>query len=67
MRFYYNAGMNLCVDENWLVWYLIDNEIVENEDEALEGLRFWREFHGWFECDVANSIADKFEDQLIGY
>ena len=67
MRFYYNPGMNLCVDENWLVWYLIDNEIVENEDEALDGLRGCREFNGWFECDVANSIADKFEVQLIGY
>lgn len=67
MRFYYNAGMNLCVDENWLVWYLIDNEIVEDEDEALDELHSRREFCGWFECDVANSIADKFEVQLIGY
>ena len=67
MRFYYNAGMNLCVDEDWLVWYLIDNEIVENEDEALRGLHSCREFHGWFECEVANSITDKFEVQLIGY
>ena len=67
MRFYYNAGMNLCVDEDWLVWYLVDNEIVEDEDEAIGGLRGCREFHGWFECEVANSIADKFEVQLIGY
>ena len=67
MRFYYNEGMNLCVDEDWLVWYLIDNETVENEDEALDGLHGCREFHGWFGCEVANSIADKFEDQLIGY
>ena len=67
MIFYYNAEMNLCVDEDWLVWYLIDNEDVENEDEALDGLRNCREFHGWFECDVASSIADKFEAQLIGY
>ena len=67
MKFYYNTGMNLCVDEDWLVWYLVDNEIVEDEDEAFEGLRSCREFHGWFECEVANSIADKFEDQLIGY
>lgn len=58
MRFYYNAGMNLCVDENWLVEYLVINEIVEDEDEALEGLRGYREFYGWFECEVANSIAD---------
>lgn len=37
MHFYYNAGMNLCVDEDWLVWYLIENEDVEDEDEALGG------------------------------
>ena len=67
MNFYYNAGMNLCVDENWLVEYLVINEIVENEDEALEGLRSCREFHGWFDCEVSNSIAEKFEVQLIGY
>ena len=67
MRFYYNAEMNLCVDENWLVWYLIDNEIVEDEDEALDELHGRREFYGWFECDVADSIADKFEVQLMGY
>ena len=67
MRFYYNAGMNLCVDENWLVEYLVINEIVENEDEALEGLRSCREFHGWFECEVANTIEEKFDCSLIGY
>lgn len=67
MRFYYNAGMNLCADENWLVEYLVINENVENEDEARRGLRSCREFHGWFECEVANSIADGFGTQLIGY
>lgn len=67
MLFYYNAGMNLCADEKWLVEYLVINKIVENEDEALEGLRGCREFHGWFECEVANSIAEGFEVQLIGY
>lgn len=67
MKFYYNVEMNLCVDEDWLVWFLIDNELVENEDEAIEELHSRREFHGWFECEVANSISDKFEVQLIGY
>lgn len=67
MNFYYNPGMNLCVDENWLVEYLVIIGVVENEDEALVGLRSCREFHGWFDCEVSNSIADKFEVQLIGY
>lgn len=67
MRFYYNANLNLCVDEDWLVWYLIDNEEVEDEDEALAELHSCREFRGWFECEVANSISDKFEIQLRGY
>ena len=58
MRFYYNAGMNLCVDENWLVWYLIDNEIVEDEDEALDELHSRREFYGWVDCEVSNTIEE---------
>lgn len=60
MRFYYNAGMNLCVDEDWLVWFLIDNEVVNNEDEALVCLHSLREFCGWFECDVTDTIRNKF-------
>lgn len=67
MNFYYNMGMNLCADENWVIEYLVINGIVENEDEALRGLRSCREFHGWFDCEVSNSIADKFEVQLMGY
>jgi uroporphyrinogen-III decarboxylase len=41
--------------------------LVEDEDEALDELHSRREFYGWFECDVANSIADKLDVQLIGY
>lgn len=67
MRFYYNAGMNLCVDENWLVEYLVIVGVVENEDEALVGLRSCREFHGWFDCEVSNTIEEKFDCSLIGY
>ena len=67
MNFYYNMGMSLCADENWVIEYLVINGIVENEDEALIGLHSCREFHGWFDCEVSNSIADKFEVQLIGY
>ena len=67
MRFYYNAGMNLCAEENWVVEYLVENDYCANEEEALEGLHHKRVFYDWFECEVSNTIEEKFEVQLIGY
>ena len=67
MRFYYNAGMNLCAEEKWVVEYLVVNDYCANEEEALEGLHYKRVFYDWFECEVSNTIEEKFEVQLIGY
>lgn len=61
VKFYYNISMNLCAEEDWVVWYLLDTDEVENEDEAIDGLRTRREFCGWFECDVTDTIRNKTE------
>lgn len=67
MRFYYCPSMNLCAEEKWVVDYLVINGYCMNEEEALEGLHYKRVFFDWFDCEVSNTIAEKFEVQLIGY
>ena len=67
MNFYYNADLNICADENWVIEYILNNEGEQNWEEVYSGLRSCREYYGWFDCEVSNSIAEKFEVQLIGY
>ena len=62
MRFYFNSDLNLCAEENWVVGYLVYDGVVETEEEALEGLRTKWVFYGWSECQVSNSIEEKFWD-----
>ena len=66
MRFYFNMGLGgLCAEEDWVVNYLVDCEEVEDEDEAIYNLHTKREFAGWFECDVTDSIRDKIEGEGV--
>ena len=58
VNFYYNINMNICAEEDWVVGFLVVNEDCENKEEALEGLRSCREFYGWIDCDVSNTIAE---------
>ena len=58
MNFYYNAGMNVCAEEKWVVEYLVTNGYCTDEEEALEGLRYKRVFFDWFGCEVSNTIAE---------
>ena len=67
MRFYFHLDRNICATENWVVEELVNDEAFETEEEALESLRTQRECYGWYGCEVSNTIADKFEVQLIGY
>lgn len=60
MRFYYNADMNVCAEENWVTEYLWINGMFESERKALEELRTKHEVYGWFECEVSNTIEEKF-------
>lgn len=58
MRFYYHLGENVCAEEDWVTAYLVNNEECENEVDALVGLRSCREFCGWIECEVSNTIEE---------
>lgn len=62
MRFYYNADLNLCAERNWVVTYLLIEELVEDRAEAEIGLDACREFEGWFECEVSDTIAEAMGD-----
>ena len=58
VNFYYNIDMNICAEEDWVVSFLVENEDCESKEEALEGLHSCREFYGWIDCDVSNTIAE---------
>lgn len=62
MNFYYNLGTNVCAEEKWVVEYLVINGEVATEEEAITGLHSCREFHGWVDCEVSNTIAELIND-----
>ena len=62
MKFYYNADMNVCAEETWVTDYLFMGGMVELREKALEELRTKHEVYGWFECEVSNTIDEKFFD-----
>lgn len=51
---------NLCADEEWLIGYLHIQNPDLTEDEIENELHSCHEFLGWYECEVSNSIAEKF-------
>lgn len=59
VRFYYNIHMNICAEESWVVAYLIENTDCEEETTIIQELRGRREFYGWFECEVSNTIYEQ--------
>jgi hypothetical protein len=59
MNFYYNIQMGVCAEENWVVDFLVENEDCEDKEEALVGLRNCREFCGWIDCEVSNTIYEQ--------
>lgn len=56
MRFYYNIGTNICAEEPWVAEYLFFEGSVESREEAIEELHSKREFYGWIDCEVSNTI-----------
>ena len=60
MKFYYNMDINCCAEETWVSDYLYNNGMADSKEEAIEALYTRREFYGWFECDVSDTIAENF-------
>lgn len=59
-RFFYNKGINVCADMNWVVDYIYMSGEAESREEAEENLLLKREYCGWYECEVSNTIEDLF-------
>ena len=59
MRFYHNNNINVTAEESWVVDYLIESGQAESREEAVENLQGMREFCGWYECQVSNTIEEK--------
>ena len=58
MKFYHNGGLNLTAEESWVVEYLYMSGQVDSRDEAENELSTKREFCGWYECEVSNTIEE---------
>ena len=66
IRFYFNIGLNLCADEDWLVEYLCkyeDQFALYNNEEMRDVLHSHREVCGWYECEVSNTIAEALRER----
>lgn len=59
-RFYFNDQINVCAEEKWVVDYLVENGYCETEEEAIDNLHTCRNFGGWFDCEVSNTIEELF-------
>jgi hypothetical protein len=60
LRFYFNDQINVCAEERWVVDYLIENGYCETKEEAIDNLRTCRNFYGWFDCEVSDTIEELF-------
>lgn len=58
MRFYFNDQIDVCAEENWVADYLVENGYTNNREEAIQELRTKRNFYGWFDCEVSNTIEE---------
>ena len=58
LRFYFNDQIDVCAEEKWVVDYLIENGYCETEEEAINNLRTHRNFGGWFDCEVSDTIEE---------
>ena len=59
MKFYHNNNINTTAEEKWVADYLYMSGQVDSREEAIEGLQDKREFCGWYECKVSNTIKEK--------
>ena len=61
MKFYHNNNINTTAEESWVVDYLIESGQAENREEAVNELQGMREYCGWYECEVSNTIEEALE------
>lgn len=61
MKFYHNNNINTTAEESWVVDYLMESGQVDNREEAVENLQGMREFCGWYDCEVSNTIEEALE------
>ena len=58
MKFYHNKNTNITAEESWVAEYLYLSGQVDNREKAIEELQSKREFCGWYECEVSNTIEE---------
>ena len=58
MKFYHNKNTNITAEESWVADYLYISGQVDNREKAVEELQSKREFCGWYECEVSNTIEE---------
>lgn len=61
MNFYYHLGENICAEESWVIQYILNTEDIDDWEEVYSGLRSCREFYGWIDCEVSDTIAERME------
>ena len=62
MRFYFNADINLCMDEHSLIQELLTYPGYKGWtcSEIQQELHSMRELDGWYECEVCDEIRKFF-------
>lgn len=60
MRFYFNDDINTRATEDNVIEYLHEDTGQDRED-IREELHICREYYGWYECEVSDTIKDKFD------
>lgn len=60
MNFYFNLSLGICAEESWVIDHLLNNEEdIYDWEEAYNGLHSCREYYGWFDCEVSNTIYEQ--------
>lgn len=59
MKFYFNEDENTCMDEDSLISYL--NDLYgDSKEDIREELPSCGDYYGWYECEVSDTIKEKF-------
>lgn len=56
-KYFFNTDLNICAELEWVTDYLVYNAGIDRK-EATENLMTKREYEGWSECSISDTIAD---------